>query len=213
MGATQTCRASKRAHSATLGRMRSCLKEWQKYEIILPSASPSPLPSGRAAQPNLCPPCGPSLVLTSGSPCRGSWQRSRGRCGTRSSFSSPGALGRCSPWPAGLWRCRRTRGGCWGCPGEGEEEAAESERGEAAWRCLIREICASWAHTRLPLGRKLGGPENQKEKSHGGDSDGDSGVLQPSPCPAPRPPNPPRAVTLAGMVLAELCSPAETSLC
>lgn len=98
-----------------------------------------------------------------------------------------------------------------GLPGEGEEEAAESERGEAAWRCLTREICASWVYTRLPLSRKLGGAGKPAGGEPRGDCDGDRGVLQPSPCQAP--PNPPPAGTRAGMVLPELCSPAESSLC
>lgn len=108
-------------------------------------------------------------------------------------------------------RCCCARGGCWGCPGEGEEEAAESERGEAAWPCLIREICASWAHARLPLGRKLGGPENQREKSRGVMVM--VTVVSCSLHPAQMDTEPSHSVTLAGMVLAELCSPAETSLC
>lgn len=116
-------------------------------------------------------PHGPSPDLTAGTPCRASCQRSRGRSDTRSSSSSRGAPGRSGPWPC-RGRCPSRSGCCCarGRLGDEEEETAESERGEAAWRCLIREICASWARTRPASGEETGGggPENRRAKSYGG---------------------------------------------
>lgn len=108
-------------------------------------------------------PHGPRLALTAGTPCRASCQRSRGRSDTRSLSSSRGVPVRWDPWQCRgrcpSWcGCRFARGRMLGAASaDREEEADESERGEAAWRCLIREICASWAHAWLASGEETGG--------------------------------------------------------
>lgn len=97
------------------------------------TSSPQPNAPGTEAQPTPQPaPCS-SPVLTAGTPCQAFCQRSWGRSDTRSWSSSRGA-----PWHSVPWQCP---GRCplwclccsaWGCLRDGEEEAAESERGAAA---------------------------------------------------------------------------------
>lgn len=73
-----------------------------------------------------------------------------------------------------------------GCAGAGAARGKGRKRqlkakGDRPCRALPnqRNLClVGSAHTRLPLSRKLGGPENQQEEGEQrGDSDGDRGVL------------------------------------
>lgn len=85
------------------------------------------------------------------------------------------------PQPVPVWVLLCLGPDAWGCLGE--EEAAESERGEAALHYLIREICASWAHACPASGEETGGAGKPAGKGTW-ENDGDP---QPLPCACPDP--------------------------
>lgn len=218
---TQTHGSPKRAHPAPhpLGRMRPHFKatqERQQYEAAFPPAPPAAQCSReRGRSPPHSQPHIPSPSLTAGTPCRASCQCSRGRSDTRSSSSSRGAPVRSAPWQRPPRRgCCRARG----CLGDGEEEAAESERGEAA-RPLPnqRKSVPRGFVPGQPTGRKLGGArKTSRQRAMGKQRCPTAFVLcPPSPCPSQTPstPKPITAAALTGMIFAELFPPAETSLC
>lgn len=196
---THTRSSPRQAHPAlhTLGRMRPHLKatqERQQYEAALPPAPPSPVLSGQGAQPTPQPAPRPQP----GPYCRYSLSSLLPALSGKVRYEELVFLTRGSralgsmavPWPVPVVVRVPLRSGpdAGGCLGDGEEEAAESERGEAARRCLIREISASWACAWLASGEETGGAG----KPAGKEPRGNDGALQPSSCarPALAPPRP-----------------------